>query len=56
MDNLNKKDEERKSNAGRKPKFIDDIGVNLSVTVPSKQKDNMKKVVLAMRKEYEIKK
>lgn len=50
------KEQEKKSNAGRKGLYIDDVGVILTVGVPSKQKESFKKVVLAMRKEFEIKK
>ena len=46
----------KKSNAGRPPLYIDDVGVILSVQVPSKQKERFKETVLAMRKPYEIKK
>lgn len=57
MDNkLTKKGEERKSNVGRKQIYIDDVGVTLSVQVPSKQKEQFRQVLLAMRKQYEIKK
>ena len=53
---LTNKGTERKSNAGRKSIYVDDVGVLLSVQVPSKQKENFKQVILAMRKQYEIKK
>lgn len=49
-------DSKKKSNAGRKPLYIDDVGVILSIQVPSKQKERFKETVLAMRKPYEIKK
>jgi hypothetical protein len=49
-----KKGEIAKSNAGRKQIYIDDVGVTLSVQVPSKQKEVFKKVLLEMRKPYEI--
>ena len=54
--NLTKEGNERKSKAGRPSIYIDDVGETLSVQVPSKQKLNFRKVVLAMRKEYEIEK
>lgn len=53
---LTNKGAERKSNAGRKAIYIDDVGEILSIQVPSKQKENFKQVILAMRKQYEIKK
>ena len=53
---LTNKGTERKSNAGRKSIYVDDVGVLLSVQVPSKQKESFKQVILAMRKQYEIKK
>lgn len=53
---LTKEGHERKSNVGRPSIYIDDIGVTLSVQVPSKQKVYFRKVLLAMRKEYEMKK
>lgn len=49
-------EEENKSSAGRPKIYIDDFGVTLSVQVPSKQKEQFKQVILAMRKQYEIKK
>ncbi len=49
-------DNNKKSNAGRKPIYIDDFGVILSVQVPSKQKERFRETLLAMRKPYEIKK
>lgn len=49
-----KKGEIAKSNAGRKQIYTDDVGVTLSVQVPSKQKEIFKKVLLEMRKPYEI--
>ena len=49
-------DSKKKSNAGRKPIYIDDVGVTLSVQVPSKQKERFRETLLAMRKPYEIKK
>lgn len=52
---LTKKGIERKSDAGRKQIYIDDVGVTLSVQVPSKQKEIFKQTLLAMRKNYEIK-
>lgn len=55
MKKLTKKGTERKSDAGRPQIYIDDIGVTLSVQVPSKQKDQFKQVLLAMRKQFEIK-
>jgi len=55
MENKTKKGTERKSNAGRKPIYIDDIGVTLSVQVPSKQKERFRETLLALRKPYEIK-
>jgi hypothetical protein len=54
--NLTKKGIERKSDAGRPQIYIDDVGVTLSVQVPSKQKEQFRQVLLAMRKQYEIKK
>jgi hypothetical protein len=54
--NLTKKGTERLSNAGRKQIYIDDVGVLLSVQVPSKQKERFKETILAMRKPYEVKK
>ena len=54
--NLTKKGTERKSAAGRKQIYIDDVGVTLSVQVPSKQKEVFRQTLLAMRKPYEIKK
>ena len=53
---LTKKGENRKSNCGRKAIYNDDVGVTLSVQVPSKQKEQFRQVILAMRKQYEIKK
>lgn len=53
---LTNKGTERKSNAGRKTIYIDDVGAILTIQVPSKQKENFKQVILAMRKQYEIKK
>lgn len=45
-----------KKKTGRKLIFKDDVAETLSVKVPSKQKENIKQVILAMRKQYEIKK
>jgi hypothetical protein len=45
-----------KKKAGRKQVFKDDEAVTLSVKVPSKQKEQFRQVILAMRKQYEIKK
>ena len=56
MKKLTKKGTERKSDAGRPQIFINDIGVTLSVQVPSKQKEVFRQTLLAMRKHYEIKK
>lgn len=57
MDNkLTKKGTERKSDAGRPQIYIDDIGVTLSVQVPSNQKVIIRKMVLDFRKQFEIKK
>ena len=53
---LTKKGTVRKSDAGRPSIYIDDVGVTLSVQVPSKQKENFRQVILAMRSQYEIKK
>lgn len=53
---LTKKGTERKSDAGRKPIYIDDVGVTLSVQVPSKQKERFRETILALRKPYEVKK
>jgi len=53
---LTNKGAEKKSNAGRPTIYIDDFGVILSIQVPSKQKENFKQVILAMRKQFEIKK
>jgi len=53
---LTKKGNERKSNAGRKSIYVDDVGVVLSIQVPSKQKEQFKQVIVAMRKQYEVKK
>jgi hypothetical protein len=53
---LTKKGDEIKSNAGRKSIYIDDVGVILSIQVPSKQKEQFKQVIIAMRKQYEVKK
>ncbi len=54
--NLTKKGTERKSDAGRPQIYIDDVGVTLSVQVPSKQKERFRETILALRKPYEIKK
>lgn len=54
--NLTKKGTERKSYAGRPQIYIDDIGVTLSVQVPSKQKEIIRKMILAFRGQFEIKK
>lgn len=56
MQKLTKKGTERKSDAGRPQIYIDDIGVTLSVQVPSKQKEIIRKMVLDFRKKFEIKK
>lgn len=53
---LTKKGTERKSDAGRPSIYIDDIGVTLSVQVPSKEKERFRETILALRKPYEIKK
>ena len=45
-----------KQKVGRKQAFVDDIAVTLSVKVPSKQKEQFKQVIIAMRKQYELKK
>lgn len=45
-----------KQKVGRKNVFTDDVAVTLSVKVPSKQKEQFRQVILAMRKQYEIKK
>jgi hypothetical protein len=45
-----------KQKRGRKLLFIEDDAVTLSIKVPSKQKEQFRQVVLAMRKQYEIKK
>jgi hypothetical protein len=54
MKNLTKHGKEKKSNAGRPQIYIDDIGVILSVQVPSKQKEIIRKMVLAFRKQFLI--
>jgi len=56
MDKKTKTATDKKSNAGRKTIYADDIGVTLSVQVPSKQKEKFRETLLAMRKPYEIKK
>jgi len=56
MDKKTKTGTDKKSNAGRKPIYIDDVGVTLSVQVPSKQKLVFRDFILALRKQYEIKK
>lgn len=53
---LTKKGTERKSDAGRKAIFADDVGVTLSVQVPSKEKERFRETILALRKPYEVKK
>ena len=53
---LTKKGTERKSDAGRPSIYIDDVGVTLSVQVPSKEKERFRETILALRKPYEIKK
>ena len=53
MKKLTKHGVEKKSNAGRPQIYIDDIGVTLSIQVPSKQKETIKKMVLAFRKDFE---
>ena len=45
-----------KQKTGRKQLFIEDEAVTLSVKVPAKQKEQFRQVILAMRKQYEIKK
>lgn len=52
---LTKKGTPRISKKGRKQIYIDDVGVTLSVQVPSKQKEQFRQVLLAIRKQYEIK-
>jgi hypothetical protein len=44
-----------KQKRGRKLLFIEDDAVTLSIKVPSKQKETIHKMVLAFRKQYEIK-
>lgn len=53
---LTKKGTERKSDAGRPSIYIDDVGVTLSVQVPSKEKERFRETILALRKPYEVKK
>ena len=53
---LTKKGTERKSDAGRPSIYIDDVGVTLSVQVPSKEKERFRETILAFRKPYEVKK
>jgi len=55
-ENLTKKGLPRKSDAGRKSIYVDDVGVTLSIQVPSKQKERFRETLLALRKPYEIKK
>lgn len=54
--NLTKKGTERKSDAGRKQIYIDDVGVTLSVQVPSKEKERFREIILALRIPYLLKK
>jgi hypothetical protein len=55
MSKLTKDGLPRKSNAGRKSIYTDDVGVLLTIQVPSRQKENIKQMILALRKQFEKK-